>query len=44
MQVGFFEIVALPLVTTYVQMVPEAKPMLNAVMDNYNYWHAEGQK
>ncbi|KAK9831614.1 hypothetical protein WJX74_002581 [Apatococcus lobatus] len=43
-QVGFFEIVALPLVTTYVQMVPEAKPMLNAVMDNYNYWHAIGQK
>ncbi|KAK9831722.1 hypothetical protein WJX74_007234 [Apatococcus lobatus] len=39
-QVGFFEIVALPLFTGYTQLVPDAKPLLDAVMSNYQHWHA----
>ena len=39
-QVGFFEIVALPLFTGYTQLVPDSKPLLDAVMSNYQHWHA----
>lgn len=39
MQVGFFEIVALPLFKQYVEMMPMAQPMLDAVKANYKYWH-----
>ncbi|KAK9859297.1 hypothetical protein WJX84_010074 [Apatococcus fuscideae] len=39
-QVGFFEIVALPLFAGYVQVIPNAKPLLDAVKSNYRFWHA----
>ncbi|KAK9843277.1 hypothetical protein WJX74_009626 [Apatococcus lobatus] len=38
-QVGFFEIVALPLFKGYVELIPTAKPMLDGVMANYECWH-----
>lgn len=40
MQVGFFEIVALPLFKAYVEFVPAAQPMLDAIKANYQHWHA----
>ena len=39
LQVGFYEIVALPLFTSYAQAISDAKPLLDAVMHNYNFWH-----
>ncbi len=39
MQVGFFEIVAMPLFKSYVELFAAAQPMLNAVKANYKYWH-----
>ncbi|KAK9822938.1 hypothetical protein WJX74_006652 [Apatococcus lobatus] len=38
-QVGFFEIVALPLFKQYVELLPMAQPVLDAVKANYQYWH-----
>ena len=38
-QVGFFEIVALPLFKQYVECMPMAQPVLDAVKANYQYWH-----
>ena len=38
-QVGFFEIVALPLFKGYVEHIPAAQPMLDAIKANYQYWH-----
>ena len=40
MQVGVFEIVAVPLFSGYAQLVPDSKSLLDAVTDNYPYWHA----
>lgn len=37
-QVGFFDIVALPLFQSYAQAFPEALPLLDAVKDNYQMW------
>ena len=39
-QVGFFEIVALPLFSAYTAMIPASKPLLDAAMSNYHFWHA----
>lgn len=39
MQVGFFEIVALPLFKAYVEFIPAAQPMLDAIKANYQHWH-----
>ena len=39
LQVGFFEIVALPLFTSYSQLIQGAKPVLDAAMTNYRHWH-----
>ena len=41
LQVGFFEIVALPLFKGFVELIPSTKPMLNGVMANYDYWHSK---
>ncbi|KAK9863469.1 hypothetical protein WJX84_000706 [Apatococcus fuscideae] len=38
-QVGFFEIVALPMFSSYVSAMPQSQPLLDAVMKNYHYWH-----
>ena len=38
-QVGFFEIVALPLFTAYQELMPESRPMLDNVRANYKQWH-----
>jgi hypothetical protein len=38
MQVGFFDVVVLPLFQTYVRAVPAANPMLMAIMTNYKRW------
>ena len=40
-QVGFFDIVALPLFQSFAQAFTEATPMLDAVKDNYNMWRDE---
>ena len=40
LQVGFFEIVALPLFNGFVELIPDARPMLDGVMENYEYWHS----
>ncbi|KAK9842956.1 hypothetical protein WJX74_004848 [Apatococcus lobatus] len=40
-QVGFFEIVALPLFNGFVELIPDARPMLDGVMANYEYWHSQ---
>ncbi len=38
-QVGFFEIVAMPLYKSYVELIPAAQPMLDNLKTNYRYWH-----
>ena len=40
-QVGFFEIVALPLYQSMAAVLPGAQPMLNGAMDNYYLWRSE---
>lgn len=40
-QIGFFDIVALPLFQSFAQALPQATPMLDAVKDNYNMWKDE---
>lgn len=37
-QVGFFEVVALPLFTNIRAVLPAAEPMLEAVLGNYARW------
>ncbi len=39
MQIGFLEIVAMPLYKSYVELIPAARPMLDAVKANYRFWH-----
>ena len=41
LQVGFFDIVALPLFQSFAQAFPESTPMLDAVKDNYLMWREE---
>jgi len=40
-QVGFFDIVALPLFQSFAHAFPESTPMLDAVKDNYAMWREE---
>ncbi len=40
-QVGFFDIVALPLFQSFAQAFPDTSPMLEAVKDNYHMWREE---
>ncbi|GIL91655.1 hypothetical protein Vretimale_9589 [Volvox reticuliferus] len=40
-QVGFFDIVALPLFQSFAQAFQDATPMLDAVKDNYAMWREE---
>ncbi|KAK9862181.1 hypothetical protein WJX84_011393 [Apatococcus fuscideae] len=39
-QVGFLEIVALPMIKEYVNMVPGAQPILDGILANYDYWRS----
>ncbi|KAK9825726.1 hypothetical protein WJX74_001516 [Apatococcus lobatus] len=39
-QVGFFEIVALPLLRSYVEVIPDAQPMLDGMLNNYEFWRS----
>ena len=41
MQVGFFDIVALPLFQSFAQAFPDSTPLLDAVKDNYSMWREE---
>ncbi len=41
LQVGFFDIVALPLFQSFSQKFPEAEPLLAAVKENYEMWKDE---
>lgn len=41
LQVGFFDIVALPLFQSFAQAFIESTPMLDAVKDNYQMWREE---
>jgi hypothetical protein len=38
LQVGFFDIVALPLFYSWATVFPEAMPLVRAVEDNCNRW------
>ncbi len=40
-QVGFFDIVSLPLFESFARAFPEAQPLLDAVRDNYHMWREE---
>lgn len=40
-QVGFFDIVALPLFQSFAQVFVETTPMLEAVKDNYTMWRED---
>ena len=40
LQVGFLEIVALPLIREYVSLIPSAQPILDGVLTNYDYWRS----
>ena len=44
MQVGFFEVVVLPMFQSMVTVLPGAQVMLNAVSDNYLMWRTESQQ
>ena len=44
MQVGFLEVVVLPMFQSMVAVVPGAQLMLNAVADNYLMWRTESQQ
>ncbi|KAK9838824.1 hypothetical protein WJX74_003960 [Apatococcus lobatus] len=39
-QLGFLEIVALPMVREYVNLIPSAQPILDGILINYDYWHS----
>ncbi len=39
MQVGFLEIVALPLFKSLSALIPGTQPILDGVMANYEYWN-----
>ena len=38
MQVGFFEVVVLPMFQSLVAVIPGAQAVLNVVSDNYYMW------
>lgn len=38
MQVGFFEVAAIPLFQNFVCRFKSAKPLFNLLMKNYRYW------
>eukprot|EP00798_Chlamydomonas_sp_ICE-L_P014589 gene14589-20640_t len=40
-QVGFFDIVALPLFQCYAQAFPQSQPLLDAVKNNYEMWRED---
>jgi hypothetical protein len=37
-QVGFFDVVAIPLFHNYTRVFRSAKPLFANVLQNYNYW------
>lgn len=39
-QIGFYDVVALPLYRTFVSRFKDASPMLDALMSNYRHWQA----
>ena len=43
-QVGFFDIVALPLFQSFTQACPDTAAILDAVRDNYDMWREESIK
>lgn len=43
MQVGFFEVVAMPLFRSLVAVIPGAQPLLDAASDNYFIWRGGGK-
>ena len=40
MQVGFFEIVVLPLLSSFVDVFPHAEPLLEGAKANLAYWNS----
>ena len=38
MQLGFFNIVGIPLFKTMVELFPESQPMLDGVLANFHHW------
>ena len=42
-QVGFFEIVAMPLMRTYCSIFPSAQPLMESLTDNFHMWSRQLQ-
>ncbi len=40
-QVGFFEVVVLPLLTNFTARFPAARPVLHSAVSNYRYWREQ---
>ena len=40
LQLGFFSIVGIPMFKAIVDLFPDAQPMLDGVLANYNHWEA----
>jgi hypothetical protein len=40
LQIGFLDIVAIPLFHNYTRVFTNAKPLFRGVLRNYNYWAA----
>ena len=40
LQLGFFNIVGIPLFKTMVELFEEAQPMLDGVLTNFRHWEA----
>lgn len=38
LQLGFFNIVGIPLFKSFAELFPEAQPMLDGVLDNFKHW------
>lgn len=38
LQLGFFNIVGIPLFKSFAELFPEAQPMLDGVMSNFKHW------
>lgn len=41
LQVGFFDVVALPLFQNFGKVFPASRPLLAGVLGNYNHWQQQ---
>ncbi len=43
LQIGFFNIVGIPLIRAFVELFEDAQPMLDGVLANLRYWEAASE-